>query len=75
MWVNYSIEIYQRFFNIDINTLPTIKSSSEPYITIKFPHLSTDVKSVNIPVSGCLGDQQAALVGHMCFDEGSTKNT
>ncbi|XP_053732241.1 glycerol kinase-like isoform X1 [Synchiropus splendidus] len=28
-----------------------------------------------VPVSGCLGDQSAALVGQMCFQEGQAKNT
>uniref|UniRef100_A0A4W5R355 glycerol kinase n=1 Tax=Hucho hucho TaxID=62062 RepID=A0A4W5R355_9TELE len=28
-----------------------------------------------IPISGCLGDQSAALVGQMCFQEGQAKNT
>uniref|UniRef100_A0A3B3TS69 glycerol kinase n=1 Tax=Poecilia latipinna TaxID=48699 RepID=A0A3B3TS69_9TELE len=28
-----------------------------------------------IPISGCLGDQSAALVGQMCFQDGSVKNT
>jgi glycerol kinase len=29
----------------------------------------------NIPVMGCLGDQQAALVGQTCFEPGQAKNT
>uniref|UniRef100_A0A667XZC0 Probable glycerol kinase n=1 Tax=Myripristis murdjan TaxID=586833 RepID=A0A667XZC0_9TELE len=28
-----------------------------------------------IPISGCLGDQSAALVGQMCFQDGHAKNT
>ncbi len=28
-----------------------------------------------IPVTGCAGDQQAALFGQRCFDEGDVKNT
>ena len=28
-----------------------------------------------IPVTGCAGDQQAALFGHACFEPGSAKNT
>jgi glycerol kinase len=28
-----------------------------------------------IPVAGCLGDQQAALVGQTCFNPGESKNT
>ncbi|KAI7897742.1 uncharacterized protein BX663DRAFT_481347 [Cokeromyces recurvatus] len=29
----------------------------------------------NIPISGCLGDQQSALVGQKCFHVGDAKNT
>jgi glycerol kinase len=29
----------------------------------------------NIPISGCLGDQQSALVGQKCFHIGDAKNT
>jgi glycerol kinase len=29
----------------------------------------------NIPIMGCLGDQQAALVGQTCFEPGQAKNT
>uniref|UniRef100_A0A8C1M8K6 Probable glycerol kinase n=1 Tax=Cyprinus carpio TaxID=7962 RepID=A0A8C1M8K6_CYPCA len=28
-----------------------------------------------VPISGCLGDQSAALVGQMCFKDGQAKNT
>ncbi|CAB1329154.1 unnamed protein product [Coregonus sp. 'balchen'] len=28
-----------------------------------------------VPISGCLGDQSAALVGQMCFQDGQAKNT
>uniref|UniRef100_A0A8C5UA25 glycerol kinase n=1 Tax=Malurus cyaneus samueli TaxID=2593467 RepID=A0A8C5UA25_9PASS len=28
-----------------------------------------------VPISGCLGDQSAALVGQMCFRDGQAKNT
>jgi glycerol kinase len=30
---------------------------------------------VDVPVAGALGDQQAALFGQTCFDEGDAKNT
>ncbi|GAN10503.1 conserved hypothetical protein [Mucor ambiguus] len=29
----------------------------------------------NVPISGCLGDQQSALVGQKCFHKGDAKNT
>lgn len=52
--------------------LPTIKSSSEVYGYVGkggLPSLH------NIPVSGDLGDQQAALFGQTCFKVGEAKNT
>lgn len=50
-------------FNIPESVLPKIVSSAEVYGTIKAGHL------INIPVAGCLGDQQAALVGQKCFEK------
>lgn len=32
-------------------------------------------KLAGIPISGCLGDQQASLVGHKCLKVGDAKNT
>jgi len=48
--------------------LPEIRSSSEVYGRA-FGELS------GVPVAGVLGDQQAALFGHTCFDHGDVKNT
>ena len=48
--------------------LPEIRSSSEVYGTCM--NLIPDV-----PVSGNLGDQHAALVGQTCFNPGEAKNT
>jgi glycerol kinase len=48
--------------------LPEIRSSSEVY--------GTAVGGLaGVPVAGILGDQQASLLGHTCFDPGQTKNT
>jgi glycerol kinase len=48
--------------------LPEIRSSSEVY--------GTAVGALaGVPVAGILGDQQASLLGHTCFDPGQTKNT
>jgi glycerol kinase len=48
--------------------LPEIKPSSSP--------LGETKGFLNkIPISGILGDQQAALFGQTCFDEGDAKNT
>ncbi|XP_036994438.2 glycerol kinase 2 [Artibeus jamaicensis] len=57
------------FFEIPMNILPKVCSSSEIYGKMKVGTLE------GIPISGCLGDQSAALVGQMCFQEGQAKNT
>ncbi|KAM8800728.1 glycerol kinase 2 [Rhynchonycteris naso] len=57
------------FFEIPMNILPNVCSSSEIYGKMKAGALE------GIPISGCLGDQSAALVGQMCFQEGQAKNT
>jgi glycerol kinase len=57
------------FFNIDAHCLPEIKSSAEEYGKIHSGPFE------GIPLTGVLGDQQAALVGHKCFEVGQTKNT
>ena len=33
------------------------------------------LSGAQIPIAGCAGDQQAALFGQTCFEEGSAKNT
>lgn len=52
-------------FNIPLTMLPTIRSSSELYFECESPPALKGVK-----VSGVLGDQQAALVGHGAFKKG-----
>jgi glycerol kinase len=48
--------------------LPEIRSSSEVY--------GTAVGDLSgVAVAGVLGDQQASLFGHTCFDRGDVKNT
>ena len=64
-WHEPSLEL----MGIPRSMLPEIRSSSEPYGEAK----GTAVGGV--PVSGILGDQQAALFGQTCFDRGSAKNT
>jgi glycerol kinase len=56
-------------FNIPIQMLPKIVSSSEVYGVANLPSIA------GIPISGDLGDQQAALVGQACFKPGEAKNT
>ncbi|KAL1123968.1 hypothetical protein AAG570_001738 [Ranatra chinensis] len=58
-----------KFFDIPIGILPKIHSSSEIY-----GRLVGGVMD-GIPVSGCLGDQHAALLGQMCLKRGQAKST
>lgn len=57
-----------RLFNIPRACLPEIRSSSEVY-----GEATDDLAGV--PIAGILGDQQAALVGQACFQQGEAKNT
>ncbi|MDK2822372.1 MAG: glycerol kinase [Clostridia bacterium] len=62
-------EILERF-NVPMNMLPQVKSSSGDYgVTHK------ELFGVEIPITGVAGDQQAALFGQCCFTPGMTKNT
>ncbi|XP_043100380.1 glycerol kinase isoform X1 [Puntigrus tetrazona] len=64
-----------KYFDIPMEILPKVRSSSEIYGLMK---ISSNLKSgplTGIPISGCLGDQSAALVGQMCFKDGQAKNT
>lgn len=62
-----------KFFEIDRNKirLPKILPSSDPegYGWVR------DGPLEGIPITSCLGDQSAALVGHCAFTPGSAKNT
>ncbi|GJQ79658.1 hypothetical protein Trydic_g5814 [Trypoxylus dichotomus] len=57
------------FFNIPQSVLPIIKSSSEVYGVI------SDGALKGIPLSGCVGDQQSALIGQQCLSPGQAKAT
>jgi glycerol kinase len=57
-----------KILDIPRSMLPEIRSSSEIYGY--FNCLGT-----RVAISGIAGDQQAALFGQCCFDEGSAKNT
>jgi glycerol kinase len=58
-----------RLFNIPESMLPEVKSSSEVY------GKTSGLFASDIPVAGIAGDQQAALFGQMCVDQGMVKNT
>ncbi len=59
-----------RLIDVPKEILPEVKSSSEIYGTT-----STELFGVEIPISGIAGDQQAALFGQMCIEDGMVKNT
>ncbi|KAK2155437.1 hypothetical protein LSH36_240g00014 [Paralvinella palmiformis] len=58
-----------KFFDIPKAILPEIRCSSEIYGYL----METCLRG--LPISGILGDQQAALVGQSCFKIGQVKNT
>ena len=61
------------FFDIPRQMLPEIRPSSDPnaYGTT----LENGPLGGEIPITGILGDQQAAMVGQVCLDAGEAKNT
>jgi glycerol kinase len=61
------------FFNVPRAMLPEIRPSSDPnlYGTTR----GGGPFGAEIPLSGDLGDQQAATVGQVCFAQGEAKNT
>ncbi|WP_433479371.1 glycerol kinase GlpK [Spirillospora sp. CA-142024] len=61
------------FFGIPRSMLPEIKPSSapEPYGTSRVD----GPLGGEVPLTGILGDQQAATVGQVCFSPGEAKNT
>ena len=58
-------------FGVSRSALPEIKSSSQIYATTD-PH---GPFGTAIPIAGILGDQQAAMVGQVCFERGESKTT
>ena len=57
-------------FEIPLSVLPQVKPSSEVY-----GNIDKEILGVEIPLGGIAGDQQAALFGQMCVEEGMAKNT
>ncbi len=65
-WDKHLLEL----LNIPEEILPEVKSSSDLYgVTEK------EIFGSEIPISGILGDQQAALFGQLCLQKGMVKNT
>lgn len=60
-----------KILNIPMNMLPEVKDSSGEFgKTVPYHFFGHEV-----PITGVAGDQQAALFGQCCYDEGSAKNT
>lgn len=62
-------EIMARF-GIEESMLPKVCASSYVY-----GHTDASVLGGEIPIAGAAGDQQAALFGQCCFEQGEVKNT
>lgn len=60
-----------KIFNIPMQMLPEVRSSSEIF-AYTIPYHFFGEKT---PISGIAGDQQAALFGQTCFEDGTVKNT
>jgi glycerol kinase len=61
-----------RIFGIERDCLPEILPSSD---AAQYGEVTTIDEIKGVSIGGCLGDQQAALVGQVCFDAGEVKNT
>ena len=55
-------------FDIPRAMLPEVRMSADDYGSV-------NLLGADIPIGGVAGDQQAALFGQACFDEGDAKNT
>ena len=58
------------YFNISAHLLPIVKNSADD-----FGSTEASCFGAEIPITGVAGDQQAALIGQCCFDEGMSKVT
>jgi glycerol kinase len=59
-----------------LHTLPEVRPSAGRFGTARLGHLGDAARALDgVPVSGVLGDQQAALFGQTCFEPGMVKVT
>tara|TARA_A100001037_G_scaffold239944_1_gene219671 strand:- start:1107 stop:2594 length:1488 start_codon:yes stop_codon:yes gene_type:complete len=65
-WDDDLLDIY----NIPGNVLPSVKKCTD-----HFGDISRSIVGQSLPIYGVAGDQQAALVGQSCFEEGQVKST
>lgn len=59
-----------RELDIPAEVLPEVRPSSSVY-----GHTDKELLGQEIPIAGIAGDQQAALFGQACFEQGMAKNT
>ncbi|RXK19040.1 glycerol kinase GlpK [Macrococcus sp. DPC7161] len=59
------------YLTVPSSMLPEVKPSSEVYAHTVSHHFFGQ----EVPIAGIAGDQQAALFGQACFNEGEAKNT
>ena len=59
-----------KIFKISKNILPQVKNSADDY-----GFANKSIISESIPITGVVGDQQAATIGQCCFSKGSVKST
>lgn len=64
-------ELALDYFDIPRSILPSLVTSSEVYGET---HPDAFL-GARVPIAGCIGDQQAALLGQGCLSSGMTKNT
>lgn len=57
-------------FGVPASLLPEVRPSSEVY-----GNTDASMFGVEIPIAGIAGDQQAALFGQACYEDGMVKNT
>src|SRR5690606_12238353 len=60
-----------KLFDVPSSLLPDVLPSSHLYGVTAAPLFF----GVEVPIAGAAGDQQAALFGQACFEEGMVKNT
>jgi glycerol kinase len=60
------------FFGIKREWLPTVKPNAESFGSISDPTLK---ELHGLPITGMIGDQQSALLGHGCLEAGQIKIT
>jgi glycerol kinase len=65
-WDDEMLELLE----IPRSMLPVVKDSSEVYDTT-----NTTFFASKVPIAGIAGDQQAAMFGQMCVEQGMVKNT